>query len=73
MPVGLVLVAHVAELAEGVRVLAAQMAPGVAIAAAGGTDEGGDRHQLRQGAGRRTGRSTTATGSRSCTTSAARR
>ena len=41
MPVGLVLVAHVAELAEGVRVLAAQMAPGIAIAAAGGTDEGG--------------------------------
>ena len=41
MPVGLVLVAHVELLADGVRTLAAQMAPGVQIAAAGGTDDGG--------------------------------
>ncbi|MEQ7127395.1 phosphoenolpyruvate--protein phosphotransferase [Actinopolymorpha sp. B11F2] len=41
MTVGLVLVAHVAELAVGVRTLAAQMAPEVPIVAAGGTDEGG--------------------------------
>ncbi|GAB3399848.1 dihydroxyacetone kinase phosphoryl donor subunit DhaM [Flindersiella endophytica] len=41
MTVGLVLVSHVAQLAEGVRELAAQMAPGLAIEPAGGTDEGG--------------------------------
>lgn len=41
MAVGIVLVAHVAQLAEGVRQLAAQMAPDIAITAAGGDDEGG--------------------------------
>jgi multiphosphoryl transfer protein len=41
MTVGLVLVAHVVELALGVRTLATQMAPDVPIVAAGGTDEGG--------------------------------
>ncbi|MGH3490971.1 MAG: phosphoenolpyruvate--protein phosphotransferase [Actinopolymorphaceae bacterium] len=41
MTVGLVLVAHVVELAAGVRTLAAQMAPDVPIVAAGGTDDGG--------------------------------
>ena len=41
MPVGLVLVAHVAQLADGVRMLAAQMAPEVVIVAAGGSDDGG--------------------------------
>ncbi|GAA4981404.1 phosphoenolpyruvate--protein phosphotransferase [Actinopolymorpha pittospori] len=40
MSVGIVLVAHVPALADGVRTLAAQMAPDVPIAAAGGTDEG---------------------------------
>lgn len=40
MTVTLVLVAHVAELAEGVRRLAAQMAPDVPILTAGGTDDG---------------------------------
>ncbi|WP_020574892.1 phosphoenolpyruvate--protein phosphotransferase [Actinopolymorpha alba] len=40
MTVGLVLVSHVAELADGVRALAAQMAPDVAIVAAGGADDG---------------------------------
>ncbi|MFD2083327.1 phosphocarrier protein FPr [Actinopolymorpha cephalotaxi] len=39
--VGVVLVAHVAALAEGVRTLAAQMAPEVDIRAVGGTDDGG--------------------------------
>ncbi|SDS14756.1 phosphoenolpyruvate--protein phosphotransferase [Actinopolymorpha singaporensis] len=39
--VGLVLIAHVAALAEGVRTLAAQMAPEVDIRAVGGTDDGG--------------------------------
>jgi multiphosphoryl transfer protein len=41
MAVGLVLVAHVVDLAAGVRTLAVQMAPDVLILAAGGTDEGG--------------------------------
>lgn len=41
MTVALVLVAHVAEIAEGVRRLAAQMAPEVPILTAGGTDDGG--------------------------------
>jgi len=41
MTVGLVIVSHSAALASGVRELAAQMAPGVTIAVAGGTDEGG--------------------------------
>lgn len=41
MTVALVLVAHVAEVADGVRRLAAQMAPDVSILAAGGDDEGG--------------------------------
>lgn len=41
MTVGLVLVSHVADIAEGVRRLAAQMAPDVTIAVAGGDDEAG--------------------------------
>lgn len=41
MSVGLVLVSHSARLAEGLVELAAQMAPSVALIAAGGTDEGG--------------------------------
>ncbi len=41
MTVGLVIVSHSGALADGVRELAAQMAPGVNIAVAGGTDEGG--------------------------------
>ncbi|NQX28701.1 PTS-dependent dihydroxyacetone kinase phosphotransferase subunit DhaM [Microbacteriaceae bacterium VKM Ac-2854] len=39
--VGLVLVSHSAKIAEGLVELAAQMAPSVALVAAGGTDEGG--------------------------------
>lgn len=38
--VGLVIVSHSAKIAEGIVELAAQMAPGVAIVAAGGTDDG---------------------------------
>lgn len=41
MPVGLVFVSHSARIAEGVVELAGQMAPNVALIAAGGTDEGG--------------------------------
>ena len=41
MTVGLVLVSHSASLAEGLRELAAQMAPDVNIQAAGGDDDGG--------------------------------
>ncbi|KAA6433626.1 HPr family phosphocarrier protein [Agrococcus sediminis] len=41
MTVGLVVVSHSARIAEGVVELAAQMAPSVTIAAAGGTDDGG--------------------------------
>lgn len=41
MSVGLVLVSHSAGLAEGLADLAAQMAPEVALVAAGGTDDGG--------------------------------
>lgn len=41
MKVGLVLVSHSGKLAEGLAELAGQMAPDVAIIAAGGTDEGG--------------------------------
>lgn len=41
MTVGLVLVSHVDQLAEGVRALAAPMAPDVPIATAGGSDEDG--------------------------------
>ncbi|QHC62494.1 HPr family phosphocarrier protein [Rathayibacter festucae] len=41
MSVGLVLVSHSARLAEGLVELAAQMAPDVALIAAGGTDDGG--------------------------------
>ncbi|MEO5833319.1 MAG: dihydroxyacetone kinase phosphoryl donor subunit DhaM [Nakamurella sp.] len=41
MTVGLVVVSHSGSLAGGVRELAAQMAPDVTIAVAGGTDEGG--------------------------------
>ena len=40
MTVGLVIVSHSARIAEGVVELAAQMAPSVVIAAAGGTDDG---------------------------------
>ncbi len=40
MTVGLVLVSHVAALADGLRVLVAQMSPDVVVEAAGGTDEG---------------------------------
>jgi multiphosphoryl transfer protein len=39
--VALVLVSHVPEIAEGVRRLAAQMAPDVSIGVAGGDDDGG--------------------------------
>lgn len=41
MTVGLVVVSHSVDLAAGVRELAAQMAPDVTIAVAGGTDDGG--------------------------------
>lgn len=41
MTVGFVIVSHSAKIAEGVVELAAQMAPSVAIVAAGGTDDGG--------------------------------
>lgn len=41
MPVGLVFVSHSALIAQGIVELAAQMAPNVALIAAGGTDEGG--------------------------------
>lgn len=41
MTVSLVLVSHLAELADGARRLAAQMAPEVRVLAAGGTDDGG--------------------------------
>ncbi|WP_375406302.1 dihydroxyacetone kinase phosphoryl donor subunit DhaM [uncultured Amnibacterium sp.] len=41
MPVGVVFVSHSARIAEGVVELAGQMAPNVALIAAGGTDEGG--------------------------------
>lgn len=41
MTVGLVIVSHSARIAEGVVELAAQMAPSVVIAPAGGTDDGG--------------------------------
>lgn len=41
MTVGLLVVSHSRLLAEGVVELAAQMAPGVALVAAGGTDDGG--------------------------------
>lgn len=40
-PVGLVIVSHSAKLAEGVVELAAQMAPGVPLLAAGGLPDGG--------------------------------
>jgi multiphosphoryl transfer protein len=40
MSVGLVVVSHSARLAEGVRELAAQMAPDVTVVAAGGMDDG---------------------------------
>ncbi|UPO76713.1 MULTISPECIES: dihydroxyacetone kinase phosphoryl donor subunit DhaM [Arthrobacter] len=41
MKVGLVIVSHSDKLAEGLSELAGQMAPDVAIIAAGGTDDGG--------------------------------
>ncbi len=41
MAVGLVVVSHSAKVAEGVVEMAAQMAPGVRLHAAGGTDDGG--------------------------------
>jgi PTS hybrid protein len=41
MTVGLVIVSHSAKIAEGVVELASQMAAGVPLLAAGGTDEGG--------------------------------
>ncbi len=40
MPVGLVIVSHSGDVARGVAALAAQMAPSVALAPAGGTDDG---------------------------------
>ena len=40
MTVGLVLVSHVPALADGLRVLVAQMAPDVVVEPAGGTDDG---------------------------------
>jgi len=39
--VGLVLVSHVASIADGLRALVAQMAPDVSVAPAGGTDDAG--------------------------------
>lgn len=39
--IGLVLVSHVAGIADGVRDLVGQMAPDVTVAPAGGTDDGG--------------------------------
>ncbi|WP_072313447.1 dihydroxyacetone kinase phosphoryl donor subunit DhaM [Agrococcus sp. Marseille-P2731] len=41
MTVGLLIVSHSVKIAEGVVELAAQMAPSVALVAAGGTDDGG--------------------------------
>jgi len=41
MSVGLVIVSHSAKIAEGIVELAGQMAPGVRIVAAGGTDDDG--------------------------------
>lgn len=41
MTVGLVIVSHSAKIADGVVDLATQMAPSVALVAAGGTDDGG--------------------------------
>ena len=41
MSVGLVVVSHSAKIAEGVVEMAAQMAGGVRLRAAGGTDDGG--------------------------------
>ena len=41
MSVGLVVVSHSAKVAEGVVEMAAQMAAGVRLQAAGGTDDGG--------------------------------
>ncbi len=41
MTVGLVVVSHSAKVAEGVVEMAAQMAAGVRLRAAGGTDDGG--------------------------------
>lgn len=41
MTVGIVIVSHSAKIAEGVVELAAQMAPSIALVAAGGTDDGG--------------------------------
>lgn len=41
MSVGLVVVSHSAKVAEGVVEMAAQMAAGVCLRAAGGTDDGG--------------------------------
>ncbi|GEK80642.1 dihydroxyacetone kinase phosphoryl donor subunit DhaM [Agrococcus baldri] len=41
MTVGLVIVSHSVRIAEGVVELAAQMAPSITMAAAGGTDDGG--------------------------------
>jgi PTS hybrid protein len=41
VPVGIVFVSHSARIADGVVELAAQMAPGVRLVAAGGTDDGG--------------------------------
>ncbi|WP_430593030.1 dihydroxyacetone kinase phosphoryl donor subunit DhaM [Humidisolicoccus flavus] len=41
MSVGLVIVSHSSKIAEGVVELAAQMAPGVTMIAAGGTEDGG--------------------------------
>ena len=41
MSVGLVVVSHSAKVAEGVVEMAAQMAPGVRLQPAGGTDDGG--------------------------------
>lgn len=41
MTVGLVIVSHSVKIAEGIVELAAQMAPGITMVAAGGTDDGG--------------------------------
>lgn len=49
MSVGLVIVSHSAQLAAGVVELAAQMAPDVVLAAAGGMDDGGLGTSLEKG------------------------
>ena len=69
--VGVVLVSHSRDLAQGLAAVAAQMAPNVRIAPAGGTDDGGDRHVVRAHHGRHRARPIPVTARWCCTTSAA--